>query len=85
MKVDINCLSRVTQPKNHVGNRPQTVSNNNTHSGATMTFRTSINSNGKPKDFLKRGLKSMFPNYEDEQKNTPPVDTGNSSRSKESS
>jgi len=50
-----------------------------------MTFRTSINSNGKPKDFLKRGLKSMFPNYEDEQKNTPPVDTGNSSRSKESS
>ncbi|QJB56944.1 hypothetical protein [Pseudodesulfovibrio sp. zrk46] len=43
-----------------------------------MTFRRGINSKHKPKDFLKRGLKSMFPNYEDdtrEETRTPPVDT----------
>ncbi len=44
-----------------------------------MTFRTSISSKGNPRDLLKRGLKSMFHNYEPEQakppKAMPPVDT----------
>lgn len=40
-----------------------------------MTFRRGINSKGKSKDFLKRGFKSMFPNYEETQKAVPPVDT----------
>ncbi|NDV18568.1 hypothetical protein GO013_03930 [Pseudodesulfovibrio sp. JC047] len=49
-----------------------------------MTFRTSINSNGKPKDFLKRGFKSMFSNYADPKK-TPPIDTGSSKKDKQAS
>ncbi|BDQ37348.1 hypothetical protein SYK_17080 [Pseudodesulfovibrio nedwellii] len=57
---------------------------NDKKNGVTMTFRTSINSNGNPKDFLKRGLKSMFPNYEEEKKN-PPVETDETKRIKESS
>ncbi|MBG0789207.1 MAG: hypothetical protein H0S80_01780 [Desulfovibrionaceae bacterium] len=40
-----------------------------------MTFRTTINSNHRPKDFLRRGLKSMFPNYVPDPQATPPVDT----------
>jgi len=43
-----------------------------------MTFKRGINSKYKSKDFLKRGFKSMFANYETEaEKNaaTPPVDT----------
>lgn len=42
-----------------------------------MTFKRGINSKHKSKDFLKRGFKSMFPNYESESKETktPPVDT----------
>lgn len=57
---------------------------NNKRNGVIMTFRTSINSNSNPKNFLKRGLKSMFPNYEEEKKN-PPVDTDETKRIKESS
>ena len=49
-----------------------------------MTFRTSINSNSNPKNFLKRGLKSMFPNYEEDKKNLP-VDTDETKKNKESS
>ncbi|WP_319542334.1 hypothetical protein [uncultured Pseudodesulfovibrio sp.] len=49
-----------------------------------MTFRTSINSNGNPQKFLKRGFKSMFPNY-DEQKKTPPADTEQTGKPKTSS
>ncbi len=43
-----------------------------------MTFRTTINSKGNPRDLIKRGLKSMFPNYETQtetDRSTPPVDT----------
>ena len=40
-----------------------------------MTFRTTINSNHKPKEFLRRGLKSMFPNYAPGEQSAPPVDT----------
>lgn len=41
-----------------------------------MTFRTTINSNHRPKDFLRRGIKSMFPNYAPEAPQAaPPVDT----------
>ena len=40
-----------------------------------MTFRRGINSKGKSRDFLKRGFKSMFPNYEETEKAAPPVDT----------
>lgn len=43
-----------------------------------MTFNRGINSKYKSKDFLQRGLKSMFPTYEaapQEDPKTPPVDT----------
>ncbi|WP_319468634.1 hypothetical protein [uncultured Pseudodesulfovibrio sp.] len=40
-----------------------------------MTFRTSINSKDNPRDMLKRGLKSMFTNYEMNKQSTTPVDT----------
>jgi len=40
-----------------------------------MTFRTSIHSKAKTKDFLKRGFKSMFSNYGEEKQAAPPVDT----------
>jgi len=30
-----------------------------------MTFRTTISSKGKPSEFLKKGFKSMFANYDD--------------------
>ncbi len=40
-----------------------------------MTFRTTINSKSNPKDFLRRGFKSMFSNYGQPEKATPPVDT----------
>jgi len=38
-----------------------------------MTHRRGINSKHTSRDFLKRGLKSMFPNYEKEEKETPLV------------
>jgi hypothetical protein len=38
-----------------------------------MTFRTSINSKGNPRDLLKRGFKSMFPSYEEEEMAVPPT------------
>jgi len=40
-----------------------------------MTYRRGINSKHKPKDFLKRGFRSMFPNYDQTEKAAPPVDT----------
>lgn len=41
-----------------------------------MTFKTTINSNHRPKDFLRRGIKSMFPNYAPQAAQAePPVDT----------
>ena len=40
-----------------------------------MTFKKGINSKHKPKDFLKPGLKSMFPDYRKTEKATPPIDT----------
>jgi len=40
-----------------------------------MTFRTTISSKKNPRDFLKKGFKSMFPNYELEQKAAPPIDS----------
>lgn len=43
-----------------------------------MTLNRGINSKYKSKDFLQRGLKSMFPTYEAGQQDprkTPPVDT----------
>ena len=46
-----------------------------------MTFRTSINSKGNPRDLLKRGFKSMFANYGEESTYMPPVDS-NSKKTK---
>lgn len=40
-----------------------------------MTFRTSIHSKANSKDFLKRGFKSMFSNYDESKKAAPPIDT----------
>lgn len=40
-----------------------------------MTFRSSINSKGKPRDFLKRGFKSMFSNYDGDKQSATPVDS----------
>jgi len=39
-----------------------------------MTFRTSINSKSTPREFLKRGFKSMFSNYDEEKKAAPSID-----------
>ena len=40
-----------------------------------MTFRTTINSKSKPKDFLQRGFKSMFSDYDAPKPATIPVDS----------
>ncbi|SOB60098.1 protein of unknown function [Pseudodesulfovibrio profundus] len=42
-----------------------------------MTFKRGINSKYKSKDFLQRGLRSMFPNYKEasNEDQAPPVDT----------
>lgn len=43
-----------------------------------MTFNRGINSKYKSKDFLQRGLKSMFPTYEEAPQKSPskpPMDT----------
>ena len=42
-----------------------------------MTHRRGINSKHKSKEFLKRGLRSMFPNYDQAEQAAPPVDTDN--------
>lgn len=51
-----------------------------------MTFRTTINSKRDPRRFLKRGLKSMFPDYGEQQHeatdSTPPLDTERDDRKK---
>lgn len=39
-----------------------------------MTFRTTISSKQDPTKFLKRGLKSMFGNYEATPETAPTVD-----------
>ncbi|WP_419785952.1 hypothetical protein [Pseudodesulfovibrio sp.] len=49
-----------------------------------MTFRTTINSKGDPKKLIRRGLKSMFPNYDRPEPATPPVDTESDRKRSES-
>lgn len=50
-----------------------------------MTFRSTINSKNTQREFLKRGFKSMFSNYEEKNKTTPPVDTENGKEKQSSS
>ena len=40
-----------------------------------MTFKRGINSKHTSNDFLKRGFKSMFPEYDKTEQAAPPVDT----------
>lgn len=45
-----------------------------------MTFRSSISSKGNPRDFLKRGFKSMFPNYDKKEETTSTIATEQQNR-----